>query len=109
MATSNTKLDSYEKEQLGFMKMRNPGVTIVNNGQTTVVFQLKGNTVQFATAVAAPEEKKFRRKVGEYNALNRYENGQYAVVEKYDFCAMLFEVFGMDDEGNAFSDLINPN
>lgn len=96
MAKSNTKLDNYDKEQLVFMKMRNPAVTLANNEQTTIAFQLKGNTVHFALAVASPDEKKFRRKVGEYNALNRYENGQYAVMEKWDFCTMLETTFGLD-------------
>lgn len=74
------------------MKQNLPGVTLKNNRETTIAFREKGNTVEFALSVMSPEETKFRRKVGEYYALDRYNTGQTAYMKKVDFYDMLFNL-----------------
>lgn len=72
--TSNTKLNDIEKELRRDMMQEftvgNKGF-VRNNGQDTVAFIERGNTVEFAMSVMSPDENKFRRKVGEYHALRR--------------------------------------
>lgn len=93
---SNTKLTTNQKEILKSLKLNNLDVTLVNNMQTTIAYQEKGNTVEFSLAVMSDNEKKFRRKVGEYNALMRFESGYTVKMNKYDFTNMLDHVFNFN-------------
>jgi hypothetical protein len=90
---SNSKLSVGQKEDRKILKITMPSVKLVNNQQTTIAFQEKGNTVEFALSVMSDNEKKFRAKVGEYNALMRFEVGQTVAMNKFDFYTMLTDVF----------------
>ena len=89
---ANTKLDSQQKAHLKEMRANNPNVVLANNGQTTIAYQDKGNTVEFALSVAAPTEKKFRRKVGEFHAMYRFDYLNTTVkMADTDFYRMLYD------------------
>ena len=95
---SNSKLNSFQKSERKILLQDNPAVTIVNNGQTTIAYMLKGNAVQFSLNVMSPEEKKFRRKVGEYYAILGYHIGARVSMEKYDFANMLEQTFNLPEQ-----------
>lgn len=93
---SNTKLNAKTKSILKDMKIeaKNMGITVVNNGETTFAYQLKGNTVKFSTSVSSPDENKFRRKVGEYLAIERLMwDNKCVVMNVIDFESMLESIF----------------
>ena len=90
---SNTKLSVGQKEDRKILKMNMPSVKLVNNLQTTIAFQELGNTVEFALSVMSDNEKKFRAKVGEYNALMRFDDGQTVSMHRSDFHVMLTDIF----------------
>ena len=78
---SNTKLDSAQKEILRDFKAEMPkNMAFGQSGRVTVLAQVTGNVVKFSTAVASPDEKKIRRKVGQYHAADRWYNDQFAVM-----------------------------
>ena len=86
---ANTKLGDFEKELLKHLKDEMFDVKVVNlDNKTTMAYLPRGNTVEFALSVMAPTEKKFRRKVGEYWALTKFENGQTVKMDKDDFMQM---------------------
>lgn len=93
---SNTKLNQYEKADLRDMRA-NQKLEIARtvDSRTTIAFQTLGNTVRFSTAVASPDEKKIRNKVGEYNARMRFVVGQFAVLSHENFGNFLF-IIGAD-------------
>lgn len=91
-----TKLTADQKEILADMKIdaATMGIKVVNDGNTTIAYMVQGNTVRFSTSVTAPTEKKFRRKVGEYLALNRLiEDNEYVIMNKFDFDNMMTLVY----------------
>ena len=91
---ANTKLGAFEKELLKNLKAVMPDVKVVNlDNKSTMAYLPRGNTVEFALSVMAPTENKFRRKVGEYWALTKFENGQTVKMDKFDFETMLETVF----------------
>ena len=78
---SNTKLDSAQKEILRDFKAEMPkNMAFGQSGRVTVLAQITGNVVKFSTAVASPDEKKIRRKVGQYHAADRWYNDQFSVM-----------------------------
>lgn len=78
---SNTKLDSAQKEILRDFKAEMPkNMAFGQSGRVTVLAQVTGNVVKFSTAVASPDEKKIRRKVGQFHAADRWYNDQFAVM-----------------------------
>ena len=89
---ANTKLSTYAKAARKTLK-REMGATLVNNGETTIAYIDRGNTVEFALAVTAPTEKKFRRKVGEFHALNRFNDGETVKMKRDDFDVMMAYVY----------------
>jgi hypothetical protein len=96
MIQSNTKLCSTEKDILREYKAERPNIKFVNDGVTTFAYQYMGNTVRFATSVMSPNEKKFRRKVGEYLALmNMVDNDRFVHMKPADFVIMLetFDIY----------------
>lgn len=86
---SNTKLDSVQKAELLSLRESQKGVKVINNGETTIAYKVLGKTVIFSTSVAATEEKKFRRKVGEFFARCRLSAGENVVVSKRAFLLIL--------------------
>lgn len=78
---SNTKLNQTEKEILREFKAEMPkNMAFGQSGRITVLAQITGNVVKFSTAVASPDEKKIRRKVGQYLAVCRWDNDMHAVM-----------------------------
>ena len=90
---SNTKLTTEQKRLLKLRMVNCKGVTLVNNGKTTIAYIRKGSTVEFALSVASPDEKKFRRKVGEYYALGRIYGGASVKMAVCDFEHMMCEIY----------------
>jgi hypothetical protein len=91
---ANTKLTTNQKLHLAEMKRNNPDVTLVDNMQTTVAYRELGNTVEFALSVMSDNEKKFRRKVGEYHAMYRFSYLENTVkMARDDFFYMLGNTF----------------
>ncbi len=78
---SNSKLTPSQKETLRILRAGMPRNTAFGqSGRVTVLAQTTGNVVKFSTAVASPDEKKIRRKVGEYYAAERWNEGSVAVM-----------------------------
>ena len=78
---SNSKLNHPQKEILRDFKTDMPkNMAFGQCGRVTVLAQITGNVVKFSTAVASPDEKKIRRKVGQYYAAGRWHNDQFAVM-----------------------------
>lgn len=89
---SNTKLNPMQKDARVNMRALFEG-QLLQNGQTTVAYVERGNTVEFSLSVCSPDEKKFRRKVGEYHALSAFEHGETVKMGHLDFCRMMNHVF----------------
>ena len=77
---SNTKLSKVQK--MGLVEMQQ--IHSEDSGELyffpdvglTVAMLPAGNVCRVATAINSPWEKKFRRKVGAFKALERLENGE---------------------------------
>jgi len=94
---ANTKLTLSQKTLRKELKNEAlaDGVQILNlNDKTVMVFKDKGNTVEFALAVKSQDEQKFRLKVGEYYALDRFYSGQTVKMAKLEFQLMCEYVWG---------------
>jgi hypothetical protein len=89
MTTSNTKLAREQKDVLPDWRAyaQKRGIEIMDNEKTVIVFKEFANTVEFALSVASPNEKKFRRKVGQYFALSRFLDGYTVKMDRFDFYA----------------------
>lgn len=88
---SNTKLNPSQKALRKELKDAAllEGVQLLNlNDQTVMAFKSKGNTVEFALSVMSPDEQKFRLKVGEFYALDRFYSGQTVKMAKLEFQLM---------------------
>lgn len=82
---SNTKLTAGQKLTLKLFKKQMPkNMAFGHWGRVTVLIQITGNVIKFSTSVASPYEKKLRKKVGEWYALERWNMKQYAVLPNYD-------------------------
>lgn len=97
--SSNSKLcdfmKAYHKETLQYFK--STGGHVVNDGITTIAYtQISPNLVEFTTSICSPDEIKFRRKVGEYYALKRFEEGLTVKMVRQDFLDMMKYVFGFN-------------
>lgn len=78
---SNTKLTPDQKEFLqDFKAGMSKNMAFGQSGRVTVLAQVTGNVVKFSTAVASPDEKKIRRKVGQFWAAGRWYHYQFAVM-----------------------------
>lgn len=89
---SNSKLTSEQKrDRKEMLESVYIGeiVYIANNGETTIVYCRVGSNITFATSIMSPNEKKFRRKVGEYHALTRYINGETVMLPDGEFYSVL--------------------
>lgn len=96
---SNTKLEGSQKALRAILRKEAKMYDrmIANNGVTTLVYRNCGHCVQFAMAVASPEESQFRRKVGEFYALCRFEDGEVVSMLRGDF-ENLFHMLGMIEQ-----------
>ena len=93
---SNTKLSAFEKIALENMRLNQKDVKIVVSWQTTIAYREFPNTVEFSLSVSSPDEKKFRAKVGEFNARFRLENFESVKMRLVDFYAMMECVYDTD-------------
>ncbi len=85
MNQSNTKLNTEEKEILVEMKIEfadlGGEVFYFPEHGLTIAMIPAGEVTKVATSVSSPNEKKFRRKVGAYKAINRVMwDGEYMLV-----------------------------
>ena len=86
---ANTKLSVHQKEILKELKEILKGVQVLKlDDKTTIAFKPLDNTVEFALSVMAPTEKKFRRKVGKFYALQKFYDAQTVKMDKEDFMRM---------------------
>ncbi len=72
---SNSKLTKAQKQALRTLRayFLADGGQLASLAPMTVAYMPTGtNTAEISTSIASPNEKKFRRKVGEYHALMRY-------------------------------------
>lgn len=96
---ANTKLTPEQKAELKEMKdylkdLTHWPVNVVNlDNKTTMAYCVMGNTVEFSLSVMSADEEKFRRKVGEYYALDRFNNDQTVKMDKFDFQTMTENVW----------------
>lgn len=93
---SNSKLTMYQQTVRAFNRKtaKLNKWAIAHNGATTIVYKCRGNTTEFAMSVASPDETQFRRKVGEFYALRRFQEGETVKMLNSDF-ADLYEMFNM--------------
>jgi hypothetical protein len=78
MRVSNSKLTKTQKAWLKATKASNPNIFFVYSelsGATLCVRPTVGDMGVFTTSIAAPDEVRVRRKVGEYHALQRMAKG----------------------------------
>lgn len=87
---SNSKLSAIQKSDLKEMREAMPEVNFEIMGKTIIAFHPVGDTVEFATAICADNEKKNRPKVGKYWAIKRFENGQTVKLPNYQFYDMVY-------------------
>lgn len=96
MANSNSKLDTFDKQDRKRMLEEFKGLdgTLHSFPQYGVTIGIVPNakegdtpskTAMMYTSIASNEEKKFRRKVGEFHALNRWELGQGTIIPNPDY------------------------
>ena len=74
----NTKLNADQKSTLKALLNAykvSTGFGIMHDFRTTVVFRESGDFVEFTTSTMGKSEKKFKRKVGQYYALCRLDEG----------------------------------
>jgi len=76
--SSNSKLDAIQKADRKAMRaqfIRDGGVIVRVEGVTVTLIRSGQSMGQFSVSVCSEDEKKDRRKVGEYHALNRFYLG----------------------------------
>ena len=80
---SNSKLTTEQKAHRKQLLAKYPLASWGVSGGVTVMFYPAGNVQRMVTSVASLDEKKIRRKVGEYNCLLRFDCEMFAVVPAY--------------------------
>lgn len=79
--TSNSKLTREQKAALkGFKILMRKNMAFGHSGGVTVLVEVNKNVVRFSTSVASPDEQKIRKKVGQYHAMERWDNGETAIM-----------------------------
>jgi hypothetical protein len=81
MAQSNTKLSADQKIDLKEFKAamgKNEAFGMVDR-VTVYAKRVSRDMVQFSSAIASPDEKKIRPKVGQFCALDRFYRGEFAL------------------------------
>ena len=67
-----------------FFHNNNTGVTLLLRQEFT-----NSKVMQVATAVCSPDEKKYRKSVGEYICVEAYINGGYINIPSNNICAFI--------------------
>lgn len=81
---SNTKLSREQKDNLeAFKAGMNPKTEAFGqSGDTTVFVRRVSSSFAYVSAsYASPEETKFRPKVGQYNAAERFDSGEFMLMK----------------------------
>lgn len=97
---SNTKASSFNmskadmKDTVSDFIMHVPNSSFFhneNNGVTMLVTQefINSNVMQVTTAICSPDEKKYRKHVGEYLCAESFLNGQYINIPRENICAFI--------------------
>lgn len=78
---SNSKISSFAKSELKLFKMSmRRNMAFATSCNLTVLVRVMSNCVMVSTALASPDETKIRRKVGEFHAMERMNEGKYVVL-----------------------------
>lgn len=75
---SNSKLDPHQNQWSKAAKCEHlaaGGVLVAVDAVTVALLRTGEQSGKFAVSIASPDEKKIRRKVGEYHALDRFATG----------------------------------
>lgn len=84
---SNTKICKISKLILVNFKANNPNAVFFDNGEGVTVLEMRefpGSKMKMVSvAFASEDEIKIRRKVGEYKAMEKFENGEFIKVPHY--------------------------
>ena len=89
---SNSKLNAQQKQFRKDFIAQNPGVqffSFPDSGVTVAIQETGINMVEFSVSIASPNERKFRRKVGEFVAAERMDNGITLPATKYSELAYI--------------------
>lgn len=90
----NSKLTGIQKEILKNMREYGDNVHILHADRVTFAYVIEGDFVKFATSICSPLETKFRKKVGEYHARSRFQDGdQWAMLPHQIFNDMIRDNF----------------
>ena len=79
MNASNSKLSKFQKQELKAFKAANPTAIFTSfpNGVTLLtVANISYSGGRFSVSIASQDEKRLRRKVGEFHAAMRFESGE---------------------------------
>jgi hypothetical protein len=80
---SNSKLTAEQKAHRKQLLAKYPLASWGVSGGVTVMLYPAGNVQRMVTSIASFDEKKLRRKVGEYNCLLRFDCEMFVVVPEY--------------------------
>lgn len=100
-----TKLTKTQKQDLRKMKAIDPDVHLFSfpeSGVTVGIERTGGTMGRFAVAIAAADEDKFRRKVGEFTVMERFGTRATLPVVLGDF-----ELFAADDMAYTAENIAN--
>ena len=97
---SNTKAASFcltksdMKDMVSDFVREYPNSSFFHNedtGVTVLVRQefINSNVMQVSTAICSPDEKKYRKYVGEYLCVDTYTNGGYINIPTVNICAFV--------------------
>jgi hypothetical protein len=104
---SNSKLLTSEKADLkDFKKSMPKNMAFEQSGPVTVLVRVMTNCVHVSTALASPNEKKVRAKVGQYRAAERMFENIYVSLPRPD----LYPDYGQSDaeaQAEYFASLFN--
>ena len=79
MNASNSKLNKAQKQKLKAFKAANPKAIFTSFANGVTLLSVANSSYsggQFSVSIASPNEKKLRRKVGEFHAAMRFECGE---------------------------------
>ena len=87
---SNTKLTVEQKELFKDMLADYPYIQFATDFDSMVCAYFQdGKVVRFAFSVKSDEEKKFRLKVGKFNAMQKVLHNENTILPEYEFFLML--------------------
>ena len=89
---SNTKLFPEQKQYVRNYQNDNPTVVFFYNQEITVMVKpefKRSRMLAVSISTMAPSENKFRKSVGKYNAISKFEDGQIVLMNKDTLFAFL--------------------